>query len=461
MALSKDDRISFSKKIVSADSETASIDSSKAQILVQKTIAEKLDLAHKNLIDEKNVPINGYQTEISLLDGSLRTTLSESDIQDSANFVVGNSFYPNNTASLPPSISPNIWTKTKPFALNKAIGKTYLEAAAGTTTKESDLVALVTSAITAIETSYVAMERVTGQQCTNPGGGSCSIPIYTTQATCVANGGTWTPSADVIASYAAVQNALTDLVTKVNNLKTFLTTESSSIYVLDTNSTRQTESLAAKNNIDNVILSAINTWLAYNNFNTAHGQTTCVGFYSYNSNLLGPTKLRATELNALKAAFTARSTFVSSRITQLQGYFGTLSQNLSTGDVTGSGLYYERYQFLKLRLNLLGGSLTALKGFERAVTAQDEQKTSIADAKSTYSSVMVCSALAAPANGTKYLTLKSAEGLSVGDSIFIVTDTQEEIVRGIQQIDGNRLLLNQEVSPRYLESDFGRVYKLL
>jgi hypothetical protein len=460
MPLSKDDRIAFSKKIVSADLEIAAIETSKAQILTQKAQAEKLDLAHKNLVDDKNIPINGYQGEITLLDGNVRTTVTESDIQDSANFVIGNAFYPNNLSSLPPSIAPAIWTKTKPYALGKAIGKTVLEAFAGTTTKESDLVGLVSSAISAIETSYVTMERVTGQQCTNPGG-TCSLPIYTTQPTCIAGGGVWTPGVDTIATYPAVQNALTDLVTKVNNLKNFLISMSASLFITDTNTTRKNETLTAKNNIDNVIIPAINTWLAYTSFNTAHGQTTCIGFYGYNSNSLGSTKLRATELNALKAALATRGVFVTTRTAQLQGYLGSINQDLSTGDVTGAGLYFERYSFIKIRLNLMGGSLTSLKGFDRAVTAQDEQKASILSAKATYQVLMVCAALAAPANGTKYVSLKSAAGLSVGDSLFIITDTQEELVRTIEQVNGNRILLGQEVSAKYKESDFGRVYKLL
>src|SRR6185369_9395356 len=96
---------------------------------------------------------------------------------------------------------------------------------------------------------------------------------------------------------------------------------------------------------------ALNTWLAYSDFNTAHGQTTCAGFNAYNSNLLAPTKLHSTQLSALSTALSSRSSFVTTRISQLDTNLGTIVQDVSTGDLTSSsGLYGQRYGFLSLRL---------------------------------------------------------------------------------------------------------------
>jgi hypothetical protein len=437
MALSKEDRIVFSKKIVSAADELAAIDRAKEQLLVVKSKALEVDNAHKNLFDSKNVLTTGYENEIKYLDGNIRISPTETDFQNSANLLAGNYFYPVTLGSLPPSISTP-WNKTKPYALNIAIGKKYNETY-DTTTTETSLISTITSAISSIETTYLAIQRVTGQTCvTNP------IPP---------------PPTDVISTLTALHTALSNLKTNIQNWKTFLQTESSSIYILDSNTTRKNESIAAKNNIDSIVIPAINLWLSYVDFNTAHGQTTCSGFFSYDPNSLGSTKLRATELNALKTAISNRSAFILTRISQLTGYFGTLSQDLSTGDVTGSGLYYERYLTINLRLNLLNGSLIEYNSFDKAISAQQDQKSAINSAVSTYQSVIKAAKFLSPATNTEYVQMASVDNFNVGDQVYMITDTQEEIVRNIIEINGKRIRFSQPVPSKYRENDYGRIYK--
>lgn len=458
MPLSQDDRISFSKKMVEGPFLIAAINKSKTSIVAEKAKVEKLDLAHKNLVDGRTAPINGYQAELILLDGITRSTLTEQDQQDAANLVLGNHLYPNNVTNPPPSTAPSVWTKTKPYARNKAVGKFYNEAYGATVTKESDLIAAVQTSISSIQSTYATIEQVTGQHCTTPGG-TCSLPSFTTQSTCTTGGGVWTPGTDTIATYPDMVTALNNLISSVNTLKTFLISEASSVYTSDYDSTRKTQSQAAIDNINNVIIPAINTWLAYSDFNTAHGQTTCVGFYSYNPTLLGATKLQTSQITALLSALTARLTFASSRQSQLTSYLGSITQDLSTGDVTGDGLYFERWSFIQLRLNMLGGSLFALKGYERAQGAQDDQIANINAANATYSLILKTTAFAAPASGTEFLNVKSTAGFSVGDNVFVIADGQPELVRSIKAIDGNRVTLGQPVPANYRDSSFGRMYK--
>jgi hypothetical protein len=456
MPLSQDDRIAFSKKIVETPFLIAAINRSKQSLEIEKAKAQKLDGGHKNLVDGRTTLINAYQLELTKLDGNTRSTLTESDQQDAANFVVGNHLYPNDPNNPPPSTAPMVWTKTKPYARNKAVGKFYNEAYTSTT-KEGDFISAVQAEITNIQGTYHIMEQVTGQNCVSTG--SCSLPAYTTQPTCVGNGGIWTPGSDLIATYPAMQTALSTLITKVNDLKTFLQGEAAVVCLSDTDATRSAQNQAALNNINNVIIPAIDAWLAVTNFNTAHGQTTCVGFYAYNASLLAPTKLSTTIINTLLTALTTRTSFVSTRSSQLSGYLGSITQNLSTGDTTGTGLYFERWSFVQLRLNLLGGSLITIKGFDRGQTAQEDQITNLNAAKATYELILKCSAFAAPATGTKYLNVKSSAGFSVGDSVFVMADDQQEIVRTIEAINGNRITFGQPIPANYRDSSFGRIYK--
>ena len=438
MPVSKSDRIVFSKKIVSAADDIASIDKAKQQILISKEKALELDNAHKNLFNAKNSLVVAYENEIKFLDGNIRIAPTETDFLNSANLLSGNYFYPITQGSLPPSISVP-WNKTKPFALNIALGKKYNETY-DTTTSEPSVISQITSAISSIESTYLAIERVTGQTCT-----TVTNPPN--------------PPTDTISTLTALHNALADLVTKVQNWKSLIQSESSSIYTSDSNTSRKNESIAAKNNIDLTVIPAINTWLAYSNFNTAHGQTTCVGFFAYNPTLLGATKLQATQLNAFKTAISNRSAFILSRLGQLNGYFGSLSQDLNSGDVSGSGLYYDRYQTINLRLNLLNGSLIDYNSYVKAIASQEDQKASILSATSTYASIVKAAKFISSATGTEYVQMESVSDFSVGDQVYIVTDTQEEIVRNIVEINNKRVKFGQPVPAKYRETDYGRMYK--
>ncbi len=103
----------------------------------------------------------------------------------------------------------------------------------------------------------------------------------------------------------------------------------------------------------------------------------------------------------------------------------------------------------------------ALKGFDRVDTAQDEQIANINSAKAAYELLLKCTPLAAKASGTKYIHVKSSQGFSVGDTVYIITDGQAELTRNIRAIDGNRITLGQDVPANYRETPFGRMYKEL
>jgi hypothetical protein len=455
MALSKQDRIAFSKKIVGAESEKASIDSSKKKIEVEKQKAFEIDQANKNLIDPKTNLINAYHTELSRYNGILRTSLTETDFLDAAELKLGNSLYPNDAQNPPPSLAPNVWTKTVPYARTKAVGKLNNEAYPAASAAEQSKINNILTSINTIE-GFPLIERVTGQECAPTG--TCSIPNYTTQSSCVNNGGVWTPGPDAIGPNAALLAAYNTLVTQVNDLKNYVLTTQGLILTNDPVPSRQAQNNTAISNIPTFV-AAIDAWLALTPFNTGHGQTTCSGFNSYNPALLGATRLQAGNLTTFKNAILARQSFVSNRITQIDTNLGAINQNLSNGSATGSGLYFERWNFILLRLNFFGGSLIAFKGFEKAIQAQDALKDQIDLAKDTYSNLLTASILSAPSNGTKVLHLKSIGDLAQGDKIFLVSDTQEELSFKIASVQGNRITVDREVPAKYRPAEFARVYK--
>lgn len=438
MALSKEDRISFSRQIVGADASKAIIESSKQKLLAEKAKAYDLDQANKRLLDSKSSLIDPYQNELGRYNGIFRISLTETDINNSANFVLGNYLYPNDSNNIPPSLAPSLWTKSKPYARTAAVGKNLLEAYPASVSAEQSKITTILSTINTIETSYTLIQRVTGQIC---------VP------------GTVTPPVpDSIQTYTALVNNYNTLLSAINDLKTYVLATQPLILTADSNSARQTDNNTAISDI-NTIVSAINVWLALTAFKTSHGQTTCAGFNSYNPALLGATRLQSGNLTTLKTAITARQTFVGTRVTQLGTNLGSITQDISTAEATGTGLYFERWNLLQLRLNLFGGSLTALNGFDRTIAAQDSQQAQVDLSKNTYQTFLLVSAFSAPSNGTKVLHLKSAAGLSAGDNVYVVSETQEEISRTIQSVEGNRVTVGVEVPAKYRPEEGARLYK--
>jgi hypothetical protein len=167
-------------------------------------------------------------------------------------------------------------------------------------------------------------------------------------------------------------------------------------------------------------------------------------------------------LAALQAALNNRLTFIGTRVSQLSTVLGSIVQDVSTGAITSSsGLYGQRYSFINLRLNTLGGSLTQLAQLNGASVAQDGIKTTLIDTKNIYESVLRASKFGAPANGTPIVHLVDTSFLSAGDTVYVASQGQEELLRAVKSVNGNAVTLNDIVPQKYRTTDNARLYKVL
>lgn len=469
MPLSQADRIAFSKAIITANQTVATLQEGITSIQSQVAGAQAKDTANQNLLASVNTLVNSYQTELQNANGIAYTTFTETDIQNSGNLVSGNLFYPNNGTVVPTFIPTGYWTNLVPYARANARGAqfpsgTYASPAGNYETAQ---ITAVTNAINAMTAKYLNVERSTGQRASQAG--TCSLPNagappggVITSGVCTGAGGTFTAGADSVYSVADITTLGNAVITAVNNLKTtlnaytFLTTPAQ-----EPDATRRAQNITAQTN-RNTAVAAIDTWLAYTSF-VPSGVTSANTFY----NVYSPpvSKFRNTELNALSTALaTTRQAFITSRISALTSttYLGTLDQNAS-GSInvggTTNGLYRTRYNYLGLRLNLAGGSVFALNGLNKGIQAQNQLIANAQNEASIYSTLLTCSALSAPSNGTNFVSLKSVAGLSVGNNIFIVSDSSPEIVRSIKSISGTRVELGQPVPNGYFTNQNARLYR--
>lgn len=127
MPMAQADRISFSLYQATAAAQIKSIQNAQANLAARITAAQSLDTGNDNLFTPVNVLVNGYQAEYNFIDGNTRTAITEQNITDAGNRVLGNFFFPNNTAVSIPVLAPMqyTWQQTMPFALSAAIGLPY------------------------------------------------------------------------------------------------------------------------------------------------------------------------------------------------------------------------------------------------------------------------------------------------------------------------------------------------
>jgi hypothetical protein len=431
MALSQAERLSISKKIVQIPLQNAASDTISGQIEKEKIKAKTEDDANKTLQDDVTVYINGYQLEIERYDGNGRNQLLEQDMLNAADRILQNYFFPNDPNTPTPSLGDGVWKNFIPFARSKAIGKTYQEVYA-TIQKEQDLITAVSNAITVVE-SFSDITRSTGQSCL----------------------------ADVISNDTAMQAAGTTLINAIQAWETFLNGTFAIVVTTDTDPTRSAQNIASKADITNSI-SIIDTWQALTTYNTGHGQTTCAGFNAYNVNLLGPVKFRAAELLPIKNEITARQSFITTRSSQLNTNLGTVVQNITTGVLTTiTGFYGQRMRIINTRLNAMGGSLTKYKGLLRGQDAQQQAKDSNDNTAIVYNTVMLCSGFRAPATGTATIHVLNGAGFSIGNTVYIAADNQQEIQTTIVNVSGNTIFLADKIPQKYRQNEFARLYKIL
>lgn len=462
MALTKQERIRISEKIVSIPTENALAEQLKGDLEVNKVKAEDKDGGHKTLSDDKTALIDGYQDELAKYDGNERTKLVEQDFQDAVDRKLGNFFFLNDPNTPTPNVPSGTWPYFLPYAGNKAVGKTYQEVYSGVVAKEQDKIDVVLSKIIAVE-GFSDIQRSSGQHCVTTPTGSCSLPAYDNEADCTLNGGIWTPGTpdESIENYPDMQTAGTELKDAIQDWEDFMNTVDAVVVTTDTDTTRSAENTASKDDISNAI-SIVGVWQALSDFDTDHGQTTCAGFNGYDVSLLDPTKFRAAELQAIKDELTARQSFITTRISQLEGYLGTVVQDLTTGNITSkSGLYGDRYGIIDLRLNVMIGSLSEVKGYEQAQDAQQQLQNANGNAEDTYGSIMKVALFRAPAAGTNVIHLMDSTDFSIGDTVYIVADEQDEIEAVVEGKDNNTIYLNKEISKKYTRDIRGRIYRLI
>lgn len=446
MALTQNDRISISKRLIAIDGEKANATNSKASLQVEQQKALDLDNINKGIMTPLNDLITQYQAELSQYDGNGRLPITEQHLIDSAQKKRGNYFFPNDTQTPTPSLPDGVWKNFVPFAKSLVVGKNYQEAYNPVANGgEITLISNALSTIASIEAKS-PQTRSTGDSCTPGSGGG--------------GGGGGGGTGDVIAPDASMQTLATNLINTINTLLSVVNVTKTVIPTLYETPTMQAENTQSTTEA-NTAISEMNTWLAYPDFDTI-AATTCNVFDNYNVNTLGPSKFRASELNPLKAMLQNRQNFINNtRVPQLTGYLGDVVTDSKGHIVSESGWYGRRFRIIDMRINAVGGSLTKYESLKQGINSQDESVLALDNQQNIYGSLLMVSLLKAPGSGNGTIHVANSSIFSISDTVYVVADGKPELTGTIVNIINNTIYLSFDVPKSYTLENFARIYKVI
>lgn len=452
MSLSKNERVILSKEILNSPKKIESFDQLKAQILQAKQELVAKDLTNKSLQDSKSVFIDAYQDELKFINGQNRVKINEQDINNSLKKINRNIFFfmDDNEVGTIPFMSDGVWKNLTPILITGAIGKNFDTTYPVIVDSEQSLIPTIRNEIISFKSSYTEIQRTTGQKYVplDPGPPPPAPP---------------SPIPEHLESYTALKDALDGIKNKISILQGLLQSELSvatSPTHPETDPTRVQEKLDNINSI-NSVLSAIGSWTGLGDYKTYSGSPG--NFNGTDPATIAPvgvfTKGYNSVLDTLNNALGVRKTICDARTGQIISYLGDVDQDSDSGDmISGTGLYGDRARILNLRLNMLGGSAQSLSGTETAINAVDQQKNTENNAMAVYTGILKMSPLMAPTNGTGFIHVRDSSLFSVGQTLYVMANSQQELSGTIEQITGNMIKISIQIPPTYRTTDGARVY---
>lgn len=179
-------------------------------------------------------------------------------------------------------------------------------------------------------------------------------------------------------------------------------------------------------------------------------------------------KYTSGELAYIMTELTSRTSYISTRIVEIESALGVdTNQSLiqSSEDYTATDTtnrYYQRYKWLNARINKGTGSLrryySLLQSKENVNKFIDSNNSILAD----YNQYFTTKQIVFLADEDPIIQVKDISGISVGDQVHVITDTQPAVRRVVMEIMGtNQIRLDSSVPNTYQVVDLARLYKEL
>lgn len=483
MALTQPQRIQISGEMVDLPLKVQSALDTQAQIVDVKTDLQNKDNSLKIFFDKYNDMANAYQTEHRWINGTTYSTIINSELEDAAQRKPGNKFFATDgswlnfqpkkhisSEGLPTSISggheTEIFTKSIQtggltallnFLLNGQVSVVVNDTLAAAYTPGSGTMTVTTggqtvgnliivegggfSGLFLVDTAVGTLLTVTEVFAPN---GTLPMTTSTVKENIVAF--TNTERNTLISTlYQNVLTLLTNaIIASVLSWETVLNNPLAQLNLnTDSRSPQATEITTAKADINNA-KSIIDLWQALPNTGVT----------------LLDSKFVNVNITPIQSEVTARTSFNTTRVTQITTALGSISQAVD-GSFTGTGVYFLRFTQINLRINLVGGPLTEYYEKNLAVSALAEIANTAVGTSVTYNTELRMEPLTANATGTNIVAVASTTGLAVSNSIYIVADSLSELSGTITAINGLNITVSFTVPNTYTKALRARLYKQL
>jgi hypothetical protein len=223
----------------------------------------------------------------------------------------------------------------------------------------------------------------------------------------------------------------------VSDWKTRITAVQTALNSNDATGTEAANNNTAKTNV-NSTLTDINSWQSF----SVSGQTRF-----------------GTGLSTLQTRITTRTGQLSTRSTQITTALGTVTQSSADGSYTGSGAYYNFFDNINQRLNLMTGTLRNYYQQDLAIQAAYQTLNMAKAQASRDSETFSIRLFSSDATGSNKVELKDRSGLNVGDSVKVMSNTQPVITTTITGINDLEIQLAASIPTTYTVSDKARIVK--
>lgn len=489
MALTEAQRISISKDVILLSNKIEAASNSADQLTTVKDDLEQSDNNIKIFFDKFNEEqADNYFTEAQYLDGRTFTSLTETDIDNSARRLVGNIFFPTDGSWLnfqPEANAPSNGEPTAPagtFAGNELdiLSRNFdnfgiepiidfilngqssgvsddttvdpFSGGNGVTIEVTNGGQTVNNLVVIDNGSDSALCRITA---------TLTAPFRITVDTIIDPSGTLGAGSTVRENIAGYSNADRNTLTPAFGANVLVGLKDELIQaVLDwespvvngstaINANTRAEIIApggAKETTDNT-KSIIDTW-------QAKSDTGADG------------KLVDGNIDSIEdEANFRRVTYISGRTTDIVTELGSVS-SASNGTFSGSGVFFDRFNQINSRINLAGGPLSEFYEKDTAINGLTQIQTTAQNQLDTFNTELVVQLIVGGGQDSTTITVTDASDFSVSDSVYVFADGLTELEGTIQSIttiepENVQIVLDFTVPSTYTSDLFARIYKQL
>lgn len=475
--------------------------------LVVDTFLE-IDVGNKQFTDFYRSVCDNYNIELGYYNEDSRTSLTaESQIDEGGQRT--ELFYPasppNVWAKLPPKMqdsnnanprSAHVGPYEQPFMIDVEdaiynilngspdLGSTTVETtySGGATIRVDDVSAIpLNSVIFAFDGSeYLVAEVISITQ--DPGFCTGETPSGSgvDEATCLANGGTWNlpPEGELginVIDYSG--GSITAGSTVSTEVLPFTNAERTETVVMTP--IRLAVLSIYKSAIDNTV-TALESWYDTNsipNLNTSLNdiknktatqdqiakvnaiKTAIDTWQSFPSDTLS-SRFNDTNLANISSAIDTRQTEIPLRVTELNDILGSVAQN-PDGTYTGSGHYYDFFDWLNKRINAATGSLAKYYGSSFSLIAIQQQIDNLDSNRVEQESYLRIEAFLANMPNTTTIPVADETGFSALDAVKICANDKPIINTTIVSVSAGQIVVADNIPTDYNLSSQGRIVKQL